>query len=392
MIMLNKLRIFAVSLLLATALTATAQDRQKDRPTLNVDAVAFFANNEMHTPLCKGYTLPGYRLTPTLKYTFSRNAEIEAGAYMLHFWGTNTYPNSNYFGMPDYSATGNSKGLHVLPSLRLRINADCGLSIILGNLVNPSHNLIEPLYASERLLTADPEAGLQLLYRHPRVKADMWVDWRTFIYNHSPYGENFIFGINATPCLTKPDAPVRLTMPVQVVVEHLGGEIDDTDLGVSTLLNAAAGLKLECLRRTAGVEAYALISRQVAGKLWGTPHGTAMWAQAFGQYRGFKLGVGAFHAKDFISLCGLPIFGVVSNIDGTRLNSPTTLVANLSYNYRVAKSVDLQAYASLYSLLKCTTSNPDKPNQKATTSFIFGVTAKASISQLLWRKKQRLLR
>lgn len=395
MIMLNRVRAFAASLLIAGTAVMAQEPMQEPSLSLNVYSRAFFDNNEFHSPLCKGYTLPGFRLTPTLKYTFSPAAEIEAGAYMMYYWGSKSYPDCNYFGLPDYSDKSN-KGLHALPYLRAKLTSKFGLQVIIGNLVNPTHGLIEPMYAQERLLTADPEAGIQLRYSHPRISADVWVDWRTFIYNHSPYGENFVFGATAKAMLTRPGSRWQLSLPVQVLAEHLGGEIDDTDLGVSTLLNAAAGLRLEYTGlapavNSLGIEAYGLISKQVAGSLWTLESGNAIYGQAFIETHGFRAGIGAFHARKFVSLCGLPLFGALSNIDSSVLNSPTTFCANASYTYTFAPGVELQAYASLYSLLSCDRYMPAEATpirQKSTTSYIFGATVKAEISQPLWKKKQ----
>ena len=384
--MLNRIwRTAAVAAALAIAVGAGAQ--RSGELSLNVDAKAFFVNNEFSTPLCKGYTLPGFRFLPTLKYTFTPQAEIEGGLYMMHYWGAHLYPEGTYTGLPAYSATDNSKRFHTMPFLRLRLKSKFGLSLVLGSLDHQGHGLIEPLYASERLLTADPEAGVQLAYSHPRVNAEMWVDWRSFIYNNSPHQENFVFGLNATPLLTRPGSSIRLSLPVQALIEHLGGEVDASGLSGYSLLNAAAGLKLELTPHHGfisgyGAEAYALFCKEMKGSEWPFGSGHAFWARAFAKSHGFDLSVGYYAAHNFASLCGLPIFDSLSAIDGVCLDNPSTIVARLAYEYKVTKGVSMEAFASAIPLF-------DRDTQ---VSYIFGVTAKAEISESLWRKKNKKIR
>ena len=63
---------------------------------LNFDALCFFRDNEYKGSLSKGYTLPGYRLQPTVSYQPLKNLRVEVGVSMLHYWGANKYPNLNY--------------------------------------------------------------------------------------------------------------------------------------------------------------------------------------------------------------------------------------------------------------------------------------------------------
>ena len=66
---------------------------------LNFDALCFFRDNEYKGYLSKGYTLPGYRLQPTVSYQPLKNLRVEVGVSMLHYWGANKYPNLNYSDM-----------------------------------------------------------------------------------------------------------------------------------------------------------------------------------------------------------------------------------------------------------------------------------------------------
>ena len=67
------------------------------------------------------------------------------------------------------------------------------------------------------------------------------------------------------------------------MVQHRGGEQDDTDLGVQTLCNGSIGLQLRKtwnhrVLNAAEVEVHTLGAYQQAGKLWPFNTGAALWA------------------------------------------------------------------------------------------------------------------
>ncbi len=60
----------------------------------------FFVDNEYTGVKTAGYTLPGFRLTPTLSYGISDNLFIEAGLSALRFHGAEHYPCIIYANLP----------------------------------------------------------------------------------------------------------------------------------------------------------------------------------------------------------------------------------------------------------------------------------------------------
>lgn len=359
---------------------AEYSDTTRQAIGLGIDALAFFQNDEYSSDLAKGYTLPGFRLTPTLSYRYSRNASFEAGAYMMHYWGADAYPDSHYWGIPEYDANHSSKRVHALPFLRARLATDFGLTIVLGNLYGGSaHRLIAPLYFQEHDLTSDPEAGIQLIYSNNWIDADAWVDWRSFIYESSPYRENFVFGLSTRIKASKPSAAWQFTFPVQLLMEHYGGEIDATDLGIATLMNAAAGIKADYAPagsrwRHIGAEASALISRQVAGDMWPCGSGWGVWGQAYADFAGLRASAGAFRADKFITLCGSPLLSTLSSADGKFIKKQTTAFATIEYTHSFAPGFTLGVNASAY--------------HQSGTSYLFGASVRVNPSFILYRIKQ----
>ena len=92
--------------------SARVQPEAKGELRVSIDALAFFRDNEYNSAdVTRGYTLPGMWLMPTVSYQPLRNLRMEVGAYMLHYWGANTYPNANYTNL----AAGHFKGFSLYP-------------------------------------------------------------------------------------------------------------------------------------------------------------------------------------------------------------------------------------------------------------------------------------
>jgi len=383
-----------------TSILAPAQTNYTGKPRqlrLNIDADLFLVNNEF-TTLMKGYSLPGFRLTPTLSYTPSKNVKIEGGAYMMHYWGADEYPNGNYLSIPEYAPGHSSKGMHMLPFLRAVATAPCGVTFVLGNIYgSESHRLLPQLYSPELELTADPEAGLQILYSRPWADFDLWADWRTFIYNNSPYRENFFVGLSALFKYNSPDSKVHFYSPLQALIEHRGGEIDTDEIpGVSTMVNAAAGMGArfniapEGLRYVQ-IEADFLGSFQQAGKAWPYDNGTAWHAHADADLWGVKASLGYYSAHKFMPLLGMPLWGVASTkYPGMLLDDPQTVTLSISYAYTFTPGFSISADAQVYQLLACDKLLDDvKSRESAATNFAIGVTFKANPSFLIKKFKKK---
>lgn len=86
----------------------------------------FFRDNEYKGSLVKGYTLPGLWVLPTVSYQPLKTLKIEAGAYMLRYWGESKYPNTYYANLPGYESGDTQSAFHAVPfsvSIMLRFPA-----------------------------------------------------------------------------------------------------------------------------------------------------------------------------------------------------------------------------------------------------------------------------
>ena len=85
---------------------------------LNIDGMGFFLDNEYKGNLVKGYTLPGFWLQPTISYQPLKKLKLEAGIYMLHYWGANKYPNMNYKDIATWKGQQTQEGFHIIHFFR----------------------------------------------------------------------------------------------------------------------------------------------------------------------------------------------------------------------------------------------------------------------------------
>ena len=221
--------------------SANAQDSV--RLALHLDGTLFMVDNEYTGCRLDGYTLPGFALRPTVAWRLGGPLTLQGGLHWLHYWGGSGFPPGP---LNEVRPTGSDTlvGPHILPWLRARFDFGNNVTLVVGSLNNTDgHGLVCPLYNRERLYAVDPEAGAQLLIEQRLLTADLWVDWRQFIWDRSPMQEIINGGLTLVPRWSSGRWSAEL--PLAAVVQHRGGEgLTDTTLGHYNLLNATVGLRL----------------------------------------------------------------------------------------------------------------------------------------------------
>ncbi len=319
-----------------------------------VDNLTFFKNNELKGTYEDGYTLPGLWFRPRLKYTPFKNLSIEAGIHSLYYYGAKSYPGGTYAGIPTKKEE-SRHALHVRPFLRLHANLFKGFDVILGNLYGGANHLLdEALYHPELNLTADPEMGVQLRYANPYFFADGWVNWQNFQFYADKEQEMFVAGISTRTRLTHPLSPVQLTVPVQVMFRHIGGEIDSLEAGIQTHLNLAAGLQFEyafprkCFVRRLTLGSMYIRSAQLAGTTLPFDSGFGVNSFFIADAKDLRLKTGYWQSKDFNSVQGAPAFCNVTFTDGLHtFDSNKMAYATLEYSHSFGKHYALGAEVSM---------------------------------------------
>ena len=321
----------------------------------------FFRNNEYKGSLVKGYTLPGLWLLPALSYQPISNIKIEAGAYMLKYWGQTSYPNLHYGNLPGYIGEGEQKGFHALPFFRIRYVPVNGVSLILGNIYGQNnHGLIVPLYNKEQAMTSDPEAGVQLLWNNKVFDMDMWVNWENFIFQGDDHQEEFTFGLSTRFKANNPISynknNVHVYFPLQMLFKHKGGEINTSakSRGVKTWLNAAVGfgadfkIPYKYFNRF-NIEADVVYYSQQKGDVFPFDKGYGFLGKMEADFKDIRLNIGYWQSHDFVSLYGDPLFGAVSvSENGLIYKNPKMAYLSLEYSHKIAKGFTLGVHADAY--------------------------------------------
>ncbi|MTI33408.1 hypothetical protein [Xanthovirga aplysinae] len=199
------------------------QPADSQQVVLQVNSLGFFKNNEYFNPIVDGYTLFGYQFSPILQYFPNQNIQIELGAYF-----------QKDFGNPQFS--------NISPVFTTRISSN-NWTFLFGSLQRRyNHHLIEPLFDIERGLVAPQEHGIQILFDGNKSFMDFWLNWETMIYKEDLKPEEFSVGLSFSHKVLQKNT-FSLTLPLQMVVFHQGGQIDRSPLEVFTLFNPAVGLK-----------------------------------------------------------------------------------------------------------------------------------------------------
>lgn len=374
------------------------QPERQGELTLEIGSLSFFRNNEFSTPAIKGYTLPGIRLQPKLAYYPLSNVKLELGAHLLRYWGAESYPSVAFRDIATWRNIGNQHTLHAVPFFRAHAALGKHIDVVFGNLYGGiNHNLIAPLYSPELDLTADPEAGLQMLYRSRSIDVDAWVNWESFIFKLDTHQEAFLFGLSSRIKLNADVSPVHFYMPVQLLAHHKGGEIDTLENStVQTVMNGAIGGglvwntgKKHLRRMTCGVDAVAYYQHK--GEQYPFKNGYGVYAYTTADIHNLRLKGDFFYGRTFVSIMGYPFYGCVS-VDDPDVTYKHTGTAHLGidYHHTFAPGIAFGADADIYlhSSVNTVDGNGLTQHYSPSTSITFGAYLRINPSFLLKKFKK----
>ncbi len=184
----------------------------------------YLRDYEYFSPIMEGYTLCGSIVQPTIEYKPSSHVSFRGGVFIQQNFGDDS--------------------LRVRPTFLLTIkNSSNDFSF--GNYRNENgHQLIEPLWFTDNLVTDNIENGFNFKQKFNHLELDNWIDWNRAIKNGSRFQEKVFGGLTAKIYPLKIPGQ-KLTLPIQVCIQHTGGQINEPDSSfyVTTILNADAGIK-----------------------------------------------------------------------------------------------------------------------------------------------------
>jgi hypothetical protein len=326
---------------------------------IELEALAFFRDNEFDGNVQRGYSLPGVRLQPRLTYTPIDEIKLELGLHATIYSGANKYPCYVFHDIATWKGDQYQSGAHLLPFFRATARFK-SITLAVGDIYGgATHGFVEPMYNPELILTDDPEMGFQMIVDTKRWHSDLWMNWQSYIFKESSHQEAFTVGwtqnINVWK-RTKEDRTHSLDIPIQLVIQHRGGEQDNTKMGVQTIANGALGMGYEYKapgnRIVTGVQAevMALYCLQQSGNLWPFKNGPALWVKASVDFiRDLRVTAGFFSAKDFCSLYGSQYFGTLSTKRaGGRFDGMNTGLISLEYSRTFANAYTIGANLKAY--------------------------------------------
>lgn len=353
---------------------------------------SFFVDNEYTGEKTYGYSLPGFRLTPTLFYALNEKISLEAGISMLRYHGANRYPCVIYSYFPTWQAYQFLSGLHLMPYFRALWNISSTMQLAFGNIDNRnSHLLSEPLYNVEHTFSSDPEAGVQFRLNKPHQYLDVWLNWQSFVFANDIHQETFTLGANWQTKFDLVKEKLRLVIPVSLIIQHLGGENLSGDFSVCTWSNIAAGMRLDFKqnRLISSIGADYLYYNQ-AGETDIVPfeNGWAAYPYIELAYKQFKIKFAYYDSEDFVSLLGSPHFcNFSTNTPDLVFDRSNQFYIRGTYRYDICKGCSFDAYFQMFRQNHLTGDRPgfEKVIRDGFTSFSFGIILNIDHSILLKR-------
>lgn len=297
----------------------------------------FVKNNEYSGDFSDGTTWIGYVATPKLVYYPSSKIRIEAGVRFQQYSGRTNYTEIQTVFCANYQISNKA-------------------NLILGSLnQNNNHMLSEPMFEPEKFFTNKAESGIQFLYRTKRLNIDTWINWEQFILKGDPFQEKFTFGISSFYQLNNPSSQNILSIPVQILFTHRGGEIDTSDGSVQTIGNFSSGLtfsrKIKNSRITSitmqALAYYTTDNSSTTEFLFDKGHAFYPQIGLNTKHSQFKLGY--WNAYHFIASRGSELFQSISySKPGTFQNRRELITFKYFYEQEISKGIHFGGKIDLY--------------------------------------------
>jgi len=307
---------------------------------LGIRNINIFRNNEFFNNIDEGYTTFGSLVNPTLKYYPTSKIKIEAGINLVSFYGTD-------------------KVDIIKPIFRAHLKLNKNFDFIMGSLYGTAnHNFIEPLFRQEHLMNKNVESGMQILYNSRFLYSDLYINWEKYIFRtQKSEREVFTVGWSSEVKALPDDSRLKINFPIQLLVAHIGGQIDTLPVPIESISNFAGGIdigyKLDGIIKEVGFKTYFARFKDISGeKRLKFKKGYAFYPFFYTKTKFLNLYGGYWNAHDFIAPRGEPIFSSVSYINEEfvfRHRNLMVLKAELIYPFAKGLTVGAR-YESYYNL------------------------------------------
>lgn len=213
---------------------------------LDLNAEGFFYDAEYGTPIAKGYTVTGFRLSPSLVYGINERAQLRVGFNATLFAGLDSL-------------------FRLRPTMTLVYKPAPWLAFVAGTLLDDNHHQLEaPVIDPARHVFNYQEDGIQIVTNTRLWQSDTWLDWTHYLTPWTPDQELFTMGSKHKLVLLNlakenhrdgnEDSSSHdngcsrhlvVSLPVHFMASHRGGEMKTIDTNTVTTFNEKMGLRCE---------------------------------------------------------------------------------------------------------------------------------------------------
>jgi len=290
----------------------------------------FIKNNEYFGPYTEGITYIGSIVQPEIHWSPTRNFALSAGWYLRYFYGRQKIETS-------------------LPVIRATFNNQKGLKLTIGQIAgNLQHGFVEPIYNTDNYFIKNPEYGVKLEYSKHKLVSEVYMDWEKFILPGDHTQEIITGGALASYSFAKLPSKKGLSLHLQSLIHHFGGQVDESESLLQSRANAAIGAKylqpVSCrLLNTIQLSSWYIqalelsqtntIPFETGFALLNGIHFTNQYIQA---------GTSWFHGEYFFAPMGDYLFQSVSQFNDWYKGEKRDLICSkISFNYSIHKGIQL---------------------------------------------------
>ena len=311
------------------------QPEDSNKLSLNIYSLNYWHNTEYFTDIPLSGTLFGYQLMPEIHYQPTGKFIIKAGLYA-----------QKEFGRSDYRS--------LMPTFTVKYKAKHS-SYILGNLEgNINHNFVDPIYDDKLIMKEKLESGFQFLVDTKPYKHDFYINWRRAIYLGDPFKEEFDVGYTSfLHLLDKGD--FKLTVPIQMLYSHKGGQIDITNEPLTSLVNTGIGVSLDYHAGDHFFQGFRLDNhylnyKDISGhKRQPYQQGNAWLSHLLLKFKYFDADFRYWNGNSFINPRGNSLFSSVSEkYPGLTQKNRELLISSFIYNKHLFNGADFNFRFSPY--------------------------------------------
>lgn len=257
---------------------------------LDLQGSTWFYNNEYFNPYFKGYTLIGANFRPSLVYQSNLKLKFSAGAHLQRFYGDNLKTT-------------------VYPHFSMEYRPTSSFTLTMGSFNGgENHSMNEVLFSFENHLTDIFENGILINYNNSRIFSETWLSWESYIFPGDTIQEQFTAGSSNRINLLK-NQDWNISVPVNLLAHHAGGQINISDKRVETLINISEGLKISrMLRPGQPASIFGEFTTFHSSGDFNPAPGFGFAAKAGIELKQFEINAGYFKARDFLSFAGNPLY------------------------------------------------------------------------------------